>query len=185
MGVAEGNDIIPVLNELMQKPFDLIVATKDWHPQNHVSFAENHLMAVGNHITLGKIDQILWPVHCVQEGWGSEFPPSLKTDQIDEIFLKGVDPSIDSYSAFYDNAHLRETGLHVFLKQHRIEKLYIAGLVTDYCVKYSALDAMRHGYDTTVILDACRGIDVIPGDVQRAIEEMQRAGVDIITSDQV
>jgi nicotinamidase/pyrazinamidase len=73
----------------------------------------------------------------------------------------------------------------VFLKQHRIEKLYIAGLVTDYCVKYSALDAMRHGYDTTVILDACRGIDVIPGDVQRAIEEMQRAGVDIITSDQV
>jgi nicotinamidase/pyrazinamidase len=74
MGVAEGNDIIPILNELMQKPFDLIVATKDWHPQNHVSFAENHLMAVGNHITLGKIDQILWPVHCVQEGWGSEFP---------------------------------------------------------------------------------------------------------------
>lgn len=179
--IPEGDEIIDLINEL-QKKFTLIVASKDWHPLHHVSFAVEHGKEPGEEILLEKGRQILWPVHCVQEQEGAAFAPSLEVENISKTFFKGVDPTIDSYSAFYDNAHERSTGLAEFLKEREISDLYIVGLATDYCVKYSVLDGLRAGFRVNVIIDGCRGIEREPGDVAAAIEEMRRGGASIITS---
>jgi nicotinamidase/pyrazinamidase len=172
LAVAEGDRVIPIINNLMESPFDLLIATKDWHPPGHISFASTH-------------PEGIWPDHCIQNSFGSEFATSLHAEKFDHIVYKGIDPLIDSYSAFYDNQHRRATGLTKYLRDHHVDVVYIAGLATDYCVKYSALDALHDGFKTYVITDACRGVNLHPDDSLRAFKEMRAAGAIVITSDQV
>lgn len=185
LAVAEGDQVVPIANAL-QDAFDLIVATQDWHPANHGSFASQYPgRKVGDRIELAGQPQVLWPDHCVQGSHGAEFHPQLDRRRIAAIFRKGVDPDIDSYSGFFDNGHRRGTGLHEYLAEQGVSEVYIAGLATDYCVRYTALDALQLGYRTHVIVDACRGVNLQPGDVGQAIAAMREAGADITTSGQV
>jgi nicotinamidase/pyrazinamidase len=180
--VPHGDEVIPLANDL-QRHFDLVVATKDWHPPDHGSFAANHPgKKPGDRIMLDGIEQILWPVHCVQNTHGAEFAPLFDTSRIAHIFHKGVNPRIDSYSTFFDNAHRRHTGLAHYLEKRGIKDIYLMGLALDYCVKYSTLDARRLGLNTHVILDGCRGIEMERGDIGRAMDEMKQAGATILKS---
>jgi nicotinamidase/pyrazinamidase len=181
LAVNEGDRIIPLINKLQEK-FDLVVATQDWHPEDHASFAKVHGKQPGDVILLNGMPQVLWPVHCVQNTWGARLVSTFDTHKIDRVFFKGVDKKIDSYSAIYDNAKLRGTGLEEYLLEKNIQEIFIAGLATDYCVKYTALDAHALGYSTTVILDACRGVELTSGDIDKAIEEMKSAGIKIVFS---
>lgn len=174
--IKEGDKIIPLINQLVHAPFDLIVATKDWHPPDHGSFADNHNKKPGDHINLKGIDQILWPRHCVQGTPGADFAPGWASHRVDKVIYKGTDSTVDSYSTFFDNARQRSTGLENFLKEKGAHKLYIAGLATDYCVKYSVLDAIQLGFEPWVIVDACKGINVNANDTKHAFETMQAAG---------
>jgi nicotinamidase/pyrazinamidase len=158
-----------------------VLAAKDWHPPDHGSFAANHNgKKPGDRIILDGIEQILWPVHCVQNTYGAEFAPEFDTSRIAHVFHKGIDPLIDSYSTFFDNAHRRHTGLARYLNERSIKDIYLLGLALDYCVKYSALDARQLGLNTHVILDGCRGIELEAGDVDRGLDEMKRAGTTIL-----
>ncbi len=180
--VPGGHKIVPEVNRL-ERLFDVVVATQDWHPPNHGSFAKNHPgKQPGEALELNGLNQILWPVHCVQGTLGAAFVPTLDTSRITKVFQKGTDPGFDSYSGFFDNGHRKATGLDQFLKEHRIAELYVAGLATDYCVKFTALDALVLGFKTHLIEDVCRGVELKPGDVARAIEEMKRAGVVVLQS---
>ena len=182
LAVPHGDEVIPLANKL-QGRFELVLATQDWHPPNHGSFATNHPgKKPGDRIMLDGIEQILWPVHCVQNMHGADFAPSFDTSRIAHVFHKGIDPLIDSYSTFFDNAHRRKTGLGEYLKERSINDIYLLGLALDYCVKYSALDARHLGFNTHIILDGCRGIGLDPGDLDRAIDEMKRAGAILLQS---
>lgn len=185
LAVPGGDEVIPLANRL-QPLFKLVVATQDWHPQDHISFASNHPdHAVGDVITLDDITQILWPEHCVQDSRGAQFHPDLNTETIHRIFHKGIDKKIDSYSAFYDNAHQRSTGLATYLQSQGVEHVYMMGLATDYCVKYSSLDAVQLGFNVYVIKDGCRGVELHPNDIAAAFNEMQHAGVNLIDSSDI
>ncbi|PYJ05135.1 MAG: bifunctional nicotinamidase/pyrazinamidase [Verrucomicrobia bacterium] len=180
--VPHGDEIIALANKLQRK-FELVLATKDWHPPDHGSFAANHPgKKPGDRIMLDGIEQILWPVHCVQNTYGAEFAPAFDTSRIAHVFHKGVERSIDSYSTFFDNAHRRETGLADYLKKRSVKNIYLMGLALDYCVKYSVLDARHLGLNTRVILDGCRGIELEHGDIDRALDEMIQAGATILKS---
>src|SRR5215831_2449816 len=182
LAVSQGDEVIPLADELQQR-FDLVVATKDWHPANHGSFAANHPgKKTGDRIILDGIEQILWPVHCVQNTHGAEFAPSFDTSRVTHVFHKGIERNIDSYSTFFDNAHRRHTGLAHYLEKRSIKEIYLVGLALDYCVKYSALDARELGFNTHIVLDGCRGIELAPGDIDRAIDEMESAGAIILKS---
>ena len=182
LAVPHGDEVIPLADEL-QRRFDLVVATKDWHPSDHGSFAANHKgKKPGDRIILDGIEQILWPVHCVQNTHGAEFAPLFDTSRIAHVFHKGTERNIDSYSTFFDNAHRRHTGLAHYLEKRSIKEIYLMGLALDYCVKYSALDARQLGLTTYVILDGCRGIELEPGDIDRALDEMKRAGAVLLKS---
>ncbi|SHI61249.1 nicotinamidase/pyrazinamidase [Tangfeifania diversioriginum] len=157
--VPSGDEIIPVVNNLQEK-FDLVVATQDWHPQNHMSFASNHKgKEPFEMIELGGMDQILWPDHCVQDSKGAEFHPELNTTKIETIFRKGMDSEIDSYSGFYDNGHKKSTGLAGYLREKGATELYFCGLAADVCVYYSIKDAQKEGFSATLIEDATRALD--------------------------
>jgi nicotinamidase/pyrazinamidase len=183
--VPEGDEIVPIVNRLLPR-FDIVVATQDWHPPNHGSFAANHPgKKPGDVIDLNGLRQILWPVHCVQNTSGAAFVRGLHGRAIAEVFQKGTDPGIDSYSGFFDNGHRKATGLADFLKGRNVTDLYLAGLATDYCIKFTALDAVALGFRTHVIEDACRGINLKSDDVVKAIEEMKAAGVMITNSEKV
>ncbi len=176
LGVEDGNAIIPIVNRLMER-HDLVVATKDWHPANHMSFAVRHEgKHVGDMVQLNGLPQVLWPIHCVQHTRGSEFAPGLEINDIDKTFYKGTDPLIDSYSGFFDNGHRQKTGLEDYLRSEGVTTLHIAGLATDYCVKYTTLDALNLGFKTHVIRNACRAVNLEEGDEQMAIREMEEAG---------
>lgn len=180
LAVPDGDAVVSLANEL-QAHFDLIVATQDWHPENHMSFAANHQgRKPGEQVSMNQIMQTLWPSHCIQHSKGAEFHPGLNKNRISKVILKGIDPVIDSYSAFYDNAHLRSTGLADYLKAQNVHNIYIMGLATDYCVKYSCLDAIQLGFNVHAIIDACRGVNLRPDDVAMAIEEMEAAGVKMV-----
>jgi nicotinamidase/pyrazinamidase len=180
--VPHGDEVIPLANEL-QRSFELVLATQDWHPPDHGSFAANHPgKKPGDRIILDGIEQILWPVHCVQNTHGAEFAASFDTSKIAHVFHKGIDPRIDSYSTFFDNAHRRHTGLAHYLDQRGVKDIYLMGLALDYCVKYSALDARHLGLKTHVILDGCRGIELEPGDIGCALDEMKRVGAVLLQS---
>ncbi len=183
--VPEGDEVISITNRVMTK-IDLIVASKDWHPNNHGSFAQSHPnKKVGDMIKLDGLDQILWPVHCVQKTPGADFSPALNQDAIDYIVHKGQDKNVDSYSAFFDNNQRNSTGLDAYLKSRGVKTLYIVGLATDYCVKYSVLDALSLGFQVLVVTDACRGVNVKKGDDKAALEEMKAAGAKLISSEGV
>ncbi|MCB9080437.1 MAG: bifunctional nicotinamidase/pyrazinamidase [Lewinellaceae bacterium] len=180
--VAEGNQVIPIANALMPH-FELVVATQDWHPANHGSFAANHpWRKPGQVIDLHGLPQVLWTIHCVQGSFGAEFVPTLDTTQIDHIFHKGTDPDIDSYSGFFDNGHRKATGLGDFLREKGVTTVYAMGLATDYCVKYTVLDALSLGFTTHLIVDGCRGVNLQPGDSEAAIAEMVSAGAHLCQS---
>jgi nicotinamidase/pyrazinamidase len=181
LAVPGGDEIIPLANRL-QKKFDLIAATQDWHPRGHGSFASAHGKPPYDVITIHDAPQTLWPDHCVQGTHGAELMVALEKNRIARIFQKGTDPSIDSYSGFLDADHRNSTGLADFLREHHVTRVYIAGLATDYCVKYTALDARRLGFEAYVVRDACRGVDLQPGDSEAALLEMKAAGVKIIRS---
>ncbi|RMH63721.1 MAG: bifunctional nicotinamidase/pyrazinamidase [Calditrichaeota bacterium] len=181
--VPDGDSIVPLVNALQEK-FTTIIATKDWHPAHHGSFASQHPgKNPGDVIDLNGLPQILWPDHCIQETSGSEFHPTLNTDKLNTIIYKGTDPEIDSYSGFYDNGHRKATGLDTWLKEHNVDTIYVCGLATDYCVKFTALDGCRAGYATYVITDACRAVNLSPDDEHKALEEMKQAGCQLIQSD--
>ena len=185
LAVPEGDQVIPVINGL-QPRFNLVVATQDWHPPNHGSFAANHQgKQPGDVVELGGLEQILWPVHCVHHTPGAAFPPDLGQARIARVFPKGTDPGIDSYSGFFDNGHRRATGLDDYLKEQAVADVYVCGLATDYCVKFTVLDAVRLGFATHLIEDASRGVNLKPGDVVRAIEEMRSQGVTVVNSEQI
>jgi len=183
--VPDGHAVIPLANRLARS-LELVVATQDWHPLGHKSFAASHPgRKPGEVIDLNGLEQVLWPVHCVAGTPGAELVAGLDSRKIDEVFRKGTDPEIDSYSGFFDNGHRRATGLHEYLRAKGVTDVYILGLATDYCVKFTALDASRLGYGTFVVEDACRGVDLRPGDVARALTEMREAGVKIVRSREV
>jgi nicotinamidase/pyrazinamidase len=178
--VAKGDEVIPVANRA-QHAFDLIVATQDWHPANHGSFAAGHPgKKPGEVIELAGLSQVLWPTHCVQCTAGAAFAPGLNTNRFTRIFPKGTDPEVDSYSGFFDNGHRKATGLGDFLRERGVTDVYVMGLATDYCVKATALDARQLGFATHLIVDGCRGVELQPGDVERAVAEMRAAGVKVL-----
>ncbi len=183
--VPEGDKIVPIVNEIIHC-FNLKVATKDWHPRDHKSFAINHPnKKVGEIVYIDGVEQVLWPVHCVQGTPGAEFHPELKSDKIDKIIYKGTDPNIDSYSGFFDNLRKRATGLDDFLKEKGVKTIYVAGLATDYCVKYTVLDGLELGYNVYVISDGIKGIDLNPGDIEKAVAEMKEKGAIFVSSEDI
>lgn len=178
--VQGGDEIVPFVNQ-KQDEFDLVVATQDWHPQTHRSFAIHHPgKKPGDMIDLNGVEQILWPVHCVQDSFGADFIPWLNVGKFNHIVQKGVGRDIDSYSGFFDNDRQNATGLHQYLQDHKVDTLYIVGLATDYCVKYTALDAANLGYNTSVYKEGVRGVELNPGDIEKAFIEMKDAGINII-----
>lgn len=182
LAVREGDRVMPVANRLMPY-FDLVVASKDWHPADHLSFASQHPgKGVGEVIELDGLPQILWPDHCIEGTAGAEFVSGLDVAGIHGVFEKGTNRAIDSYSGFFDNGHRQMTGLDNFLRQRQVAEVFVMGLATDYCVKFTALDAVELGLRVNLILDGCRGVELNAGDVDRAIEELQAAGVHVTDS---
>lgn len=181
LAVPDGDDIIKIINTISPL-FQYVVQTQDWHPLDHASFASNHdgKNAYDN-ITLPYGEQVLWPNHCVQDSRGAEFHPELETQNTSMIIRKGFRSNIDSYSAFFENDKTTSTGLKGYLDSLGVTTVFIAGLATDFCVKWSALDALQCGYKTYVIEDAVKGID-IDNSVQIAMKEMYEAGVEFIES---
>jgi nicotinamidase/pyrazinamidase len=185
LAVPNGDVVIPLANQL-QGTFHLVVATQDWHPANHQSFAANHPgRKPGDVIKIKKLPQILWPVHCVQNTRGAQLASGLMLQRVNKVFRKGTDPEIDSYSGFFDNDHQRATGLGEYLKDKKVTDIYVMGLATDYCVKYTALDALELSFKVFLIEDACRGVNLKPDDVTHAVQEMRQAGVALVRSDKV
>jgi nicotinamidase/pyrazinamidase len=179
LAVSRGDDVVPVANELM-KNYDLVIATQDWHPADHRSFARMHPgKNVGDVIQLNELPQVLWPNHCVQHTRGAEFASGLNLAGIQHVVQKGTDPGVDSYSGFFDNARRHATGLEELLRSQQVDEIHIMGLATDYCVRATALDAVDLGFRTVLITRGCRGVELQSGDCERAVEEMRRAGVEI------
>ncbi len=182
LAVPNGDAVIPVANQLQSK-FPLVVATQDWHPANHGSFAVNHPgRNVFEKIELHGLPQTLWPAHCTQGTAGAELADGLCRDTIARVFPKGTDPCIDSYSGFFDNGHRLATGLGDYLKTEGVTEVYVCGLATDYCVKFTALDAVSLGFKAHFIEDASRGVNIGHNDVKNAIHEMSKAGIAIVQS---
>lgn len=178
LAVAEGDAIIPRINALMGE-FSTVILTQDWHPATHASFAANHDGAAP--FSLKEMPygpQVLWPVHCVQGSHGAAFHADLRTDPAQVVIRKGFRPSIDSYSAFFENDRTTPTGLEGYLRSRNITRLTLVGLATDYCVAYSALDAARLGFATTVLTGACRAID-LNGSLAEALAQMRSNGVTV------
>lgn len=181
LAVPDADKIIKTIKTLMEK-FEHIYATKDWHPPDHVSFALNHARSPGEEIELKDSTQKLWPEHCVIDSLGAEIVSPIDQKKIEKVFTKGSDPLIDSYSAFFDNARKKKTGLASYLKKKNISKLYFVGVATDYCVKFSVLDALDLGFNVYLIQDACQSISKDPIE---AIAEMRQKGAHIIASSDI
>jgi len=180
-----GYSVVPVANRLMDH-LDLVVATQDWHPPDHGSFASNHEGVGPYEVTeLAGLEQILWPDHCVRETEGAEFVDELRTDRIDQVVRKGTDPEIDSYSGFYDNDHRKATGLGEFLNDQGVDSIVLCGVATDVCVKFTALDGCELGFETWAVVDGCRGVGQQFGDIDAAFGEMREAGAKLVDSDRL
>lgn len=176
LAVAEGDRIVPGINAIRDQ-YPLVVFTQDWHPADHKSFATAHPgKKPGDHVDLLGVDQVLWPVHCVQETFGAEFRRDLDIRPGDPVVRKGTDRNVDSYSAFFDNARKKQTELDQLLRRERIDEVHLVGLATDYCVRFSAEDAISLGYRVTVITSLTRGVNLAPDDSQKALEGLARLG---------
>lgn len=182
--VAQGHEVVPVANRL-QACFDRVVATQDWHPANHASFASQHPgKAPFEVIDLHGLQQVLWPDHCVQGTRGAELVSGLETQRIERVFRKGDDPAIDSYSGFFDNGHRRATGLAGYLRDRGVETVYLVGVAEDFCVLWTALDGRRLGFQVRVVREGVRPVEAQPGDAERARQRMLEAGVVLVNADQ-
>ncbi len=182
LAVSNGDEVVPIINDL-QTTFDLVVATQDWHPQDHQSFASNHSLGkIGQLIDLHGLQQILWPDHCVQYTQGAQFAADLDQTTWDKVFQKGTEVSVDSYSGFYDNGRRKDTGLSEYLRSKNVDEVFVVGLATDYCVKYTALDAVSEGFKTWVVVDAVRAVNLNPEDGSNSLLHMQQQGVKLISS---
>ena len=176
--VPSGDDVIEPINDIISN-YTLVIATKDWHPLDHVSFASNHLgKNIGDIIKVNNIDQILWPEHCVQESRGSDFPTTLNFHTINKIIYKGTNSQIDSYSGFNDNGKISSTGLSDYLKANKVKSIDYVGLVTEYCVKFTVFDSIKEGFKTRVILKGIKGINLEKSN--KALEEMKLKGIDLL-----
>lgn len=185
LAVNEGDQIIPVINQL-QKKFDFIVATQDWHPADHGSFAINHKgKNPGDFIQLGNVEQVLWPAHCVQDSPGAEFHQAIDQTKWSHIIRKGTNPYVDSYSGFFDNDRRENTGLSQYLKENGVEEVVVTGLATDYCVKFTVLDAIKEGFEATVVTDATKAVNLSPQDYDSAIKEMVKSGAEAKSSREI
>jgi len=181
LAVPQADEIIPAINQQIQK-FDHVILTQDWHPENHSSFASMHQgAAVYDTVAMDYGMQTLWPDHCVQGTYGAEFHFGLFVDKAELILRKGFHRNIDSYSAFFENDHNTPTGLQFYLKERGLEHLTFCGLATDFCVAYSVLDAIKCGFQTTLILDACRGID-LNDSLDQMLGKMRSAGAELLLS---
>ena len=185
LAVPRGDEVVSVANRLSPL-FPLVVASQDWHPPDHGSFASNR---PGRQVyevdELGGLPQVLWPAHCVQGSHGAEFHPAFDRTHITRVFQKGTDPTIDSYSAFYDNGRRKSTGLADYLREQSVRELTIMGLATDYCVQFTALDGLWLGFDIVVVADGVRAVELTDGDGARALDEMRSAGATVLPSDAV
>ncbi|MBS9774956.1 MAG: bifunctional nicotinamidase/pyrazinamidase [Tenacibaculum sp.] len=182
--VPNANEIIPYINNIIcENNYDEIIFSQDYHPKDHISFAENHFnKKVGEIITLkNNTKQILWPVHCVQNTKGCEFNLSLIQPKNLKIIQKGTNKMVDSYSAFYDNNHEISTGLTKYLKEKNIKKVEIVGLALDYCVKFTALDSVKEGFSTHLHIRGTKAVNVNPNDGNNTILELIKNGVHIIS----
>lgn len=180
LAVAKGDEVVSVANEYIKKYQDgLVIATQDWHPANHKSFASNHQnKKLFDFIELNGLPQVLWPDHCVEHSDGAEFHPDLLP--IPFVFCKGEDPEVDSYSGFFDNGKRNKTQLDDFLKENGVDELDVIGLATDYCVKFTVLDALELGYKVNVIKAGCRAVGMKPDDEAMAYTDMIQKGANII-----
>jgi nicotinamidase/pyrazinamidase len=184
LAVPNGDDVIPVLNRL-GAVFDHVVITQDWHPPDHTSFASAHPgREPFETIEVSYGTQILWPDHCVQGSRGAEFHWDFSLSRAQVIIRKGYDRQIDSYSAFYENDKKTPTGLTGYLRNRGLDRVFLAGLALDFCVHYSAMDAVREGFEVVIVEDGCRAID-LEGSLARAMSDMAAAGVTFITSDAI
>ncbi|MFT5732971.1 MAG: nicotinamidase/pyrazinamidase [Planctomycetota bacterium] len=179
LAVPDGDATVAIANELMAS-YDFVVATQDWHPEGHGSFAASHAdRSPGEVIELHGVAQVLWPVHCVQGTPGASFHSSLDVAGIDAVVRKGEDLAIDSYGGFFDNGGERATGLTEILRDRGIIEVDLMGLATDYCVRFTALDAVREGFQARLLVEGCRGVELAPGDVAAALAEMAAVGVEL------
>ncbi|WP_026932785.1 bifunctional nicotinamidase/pyrazinamidase [Christiangramia echinicola] len=180
LAVPNGDEIVPIINDLQAK-FELVIATQDWHPAGHASFASSHENVKEFEVMkLDGLDQVLWPEHCIQNSEGAKFHSDLKSSNIETIFRKGTDIKIDSYSGFYDNAHLKSTGLTGYLKEKKVENLYFVGLAAEYCVYFSIKDAISEGFNCILLEDATRALN--QSDFENARIDILRKGGKIIKS---
>jgi nicotinamidase/pyrazinamidase len=180
LAVPNGDAVVPVANRLMPE-YDLVVATRDWHPAEHQSFASQHTgRSIGDVVSVDGLDQILWPDHCVQGTLGAELAAALNTEGIDHVIHKGTDRSMDSYSGFFDNDHRKATGLGDYLRQRGVTAVDVMGLATDYCVKFTALDAIELGFDVRLLIEGVRGVELKSGDCESALADMQSRGIALV-----
>jgi len=179
LAVPGGEKVVPAINRIAEK-FENVVLTQDWHPEDHVSFASNHLhKRPYDTIELSYGPQVLWPDHCVQGSKGADFHGTLQTNRASLVLRKGIHRDIDSYSAFYENDHKTSTGLAGYLRERGLMTLFFVGLAFDFCVRFSAEDARKAGFEAVVIEEACRGID-LDGSVAAAHRSLKSAGIPIV-----
>jgi nicotinamidase/pyrazinamidase len=183
LAVPDGDAVVPIINRLMPK-FELVVATQDWHPADHESFAGRHAgHEPGDTIDLNGQEQILWPDHCVQHTAGASFASGLNVEHFEHVVRKGAKRTVDSYSGFFDNDHQTDTGLTDYLKQHGVDEVSICGLAADVCVRFTALDALKLGFKTTVFSDAVRAVNLQEGDYERTVQKIRENGGEVRPSD--
>ena len=183
--VPEGDAVVPVINRIVGR-FSIVVPTQDWHPKDHISFAGSHPGRNPHEIIRTRdMEQVLWPDHCVRGTPGADFHTDLDTSSFHFILRKGTRRNMDSYSAFLENDKKTPTGLAGLLRELGVKRVFVAGLATDYCVLYSSRDALAAGFQVVVIEDACRGVDVPPGNIKKALGEMRELGIRILSADQL
>lgn len=193
LGVNEGDKVMTVANRLLHAGVcDLVVATQDWHPPAHKSFASNNGAEVMSMGELNGVPQVMWPDHCMWGTHGAEFHKDAEMDYVQAIFRKGTNPQVDSYSGFFDNEAVfngkkvrHSTGMGEYLKGLGVTDVYVLGLATDFCVKFTTLDAVGLGFNTHLVTDGCRGVNLTPGDSEAAVKEMVEAGAKTVTSDEL
>ncbi len=185
LAVPDGDAVVPVINRIM-RAFPVVVATQDWHPDGHISFASRH---VGREpfqvVQIEGTEQVLWPDHCVEGTPGADLHPDLDATALRVVLRKGTNPEVDSYSAFVENDRMTTTGLAGLLRELGVQRVFLGGLATDVCVRATALDGRRAGFQVILLEDACRAVDVPPGNLEKALEEMKAADVPILRTDEL